>query len=62
MRKTILDPSFKYWPSHDTDIRRTFERVRAEMKLGSSVIPLKSVAKRPQTAKNPEVTPVTAAL
>ena len=27
--KSILDRSFKYIPSHETDIRRTFERARA---------------------------------
>jgi len=26
--KSILDPSFKYIPSADTDIRKTFQRVR----------------------------------
>ena len=26
--KWILDPSFRYTPSHHTDIRKTFERVR----------------------------------
>jgi hypothetical protein len=61
MKKSILDPSSKYRPSHDTDIRKTFERVRAEMKLGSRVIPLKAVAKPSQSASNLEVTPVTAA-
>jgi len=61
MKKSILDPSFKYRPSHDTDIRKTFERVRAEMKLESRVIPLKAVAMLSQSASNLEVTPVTAA-
>jgi hypothetical protein len=28
--KRIFDRSFRYVPSHSTDIRRTFERVRAE--------------------------------
>jgi hypothetical protein len=28
--KSILDRSFKYIPSHETDIRRTFERARAD--------------------------------
>jgi hypothetical protein len=28
--KRIFDPAFRYIPSHSTDIRRTFERVRAE--------------------------------
>ena len=29
--KSILDPSFRYRPSHATDIRKTFERVREEL-------------------------------
>jgi len=28
--KTILDPSFRYTPSHSTDVRKTFERIRRE--------------------------------
>jgi hypothetical protein len=31
--KSILDPSFKYTPSVNTDIRKTFERVRKEDKI-----------------------------
>lgn len=30
--KDILDRSFRYRPSFDTNIRRTFERVRREQK------------------------------
>jgi hypothetical protein len=30
--KSILDPSFLYTPSHATDVRKTFERVRLETK------------------------------
>jgi hypothetical protein len=29
--KSILDPSFRYTNSASTDLRKTFERVRAEM-------------------------------
>ena len=29
--KSILDPAFRYRPSHATDIRQTFERVRQEL-------------------------------
>lgn len=29
--KSILDPTFRYVPSADTDIRKTFDRVRREM-------------------------------
>ena len=28
--KSILDPAFRYVPSHATDIRKTFERIRRE--------------------------------
>jgi hypothetical protein len=28
--KGILDSSFRYKPSYDTDIRKTFERIRRE--------------------------------
>jgi hypothetical protein len=28
--KSILDPSFRYTPSHETDLRKTFERARRE--------------------------------
>jgi hypothetical protein len=29
--KSILDPTFRYRPSHATDVRKTFERVREEL-------------------------------
>jgi hypothetical protein len=29
----VLDPSFRYVPSHSTDVRKTFERVRRERKV-----------------------------
>jgi hypothetical protein len=32
--KSILDPSFRYTASHATDLRKTFARVRREMKTG----------------------------
>ena len=28
--KRILDRSFRYIPSHETDVRKTFERIRKE--------------------------------
>ena len=31
MSKNILDPSFRYRPSHQTDVRKTFQRVREEL-------------------------------
>ena len=30
--KSILDPTFKYYSSVDTDLRRTFRRARQEMR------------------------------
>ena len=30
--KSVLDPSFRYVPSSQTDIRKTFARVRREMR------------------------------
>jgi len=32
--KRILDPSFRYVPSHETDVRKTFERIRKEREAG----------------------------
>ena len=29
--KSILERSFRYVPSHATDIRKTFERIRGEL-------------------------------
>ncbi len=31
LMKSILDPTFRYRPSHATDIRKTFERVREQL-------------------------------
>ncbi|HWM44796.1 MAG TPA: hypothetical protein VNP36_20345 [Burkholderiales bacterium] len=43
--KSILDPAFRYRPSHATDIRQTFERIRQELEQARSekvvVVPLK---------------------
>jgi hypothetical protein len=40
--KSILDPTFRYRPSHATDIRKTFERVREQLARADQqrVIPL----------------------
>jgi hypothetical protein len=34
--KSILDLSFRCRPSHDTDIRKTFERIREELKRAAA--------------------------
>lgn len=43
--KSILDPSFRYTPSHATDVRKTFERILRERQAAQapvqrSVVPL----------------------
>ena len=30
--KSLLDPTFRYVPSNETDIRKTFARVRRELR------------------------------
>jgi hypothetical protein len=51
--KRILDKSFHYRPSHETDIRKTFERVRRELRqqqekkaAAKNVIPLELGSKQ----------------
>jgi hypothetical protein len=34
--KSILDPTFRYVPSVETDLRKTFARVRRELRGGAS--------------------------
>jgi hypothetical protein len=34
--KSILDPSFHYVRSEDTDVRKTFARIREEQRLGAN--------------------------
>lgn len=43
--KHILDSSFRYKPSFDTDVRKTFERIRKQQQMQS----------REQAKPNPEV-------
>ena len=40
--KSILDRTFRYTPSHCTDVRETFERARRELQQGRpvNVVPL----------------------
>ncbi|MBV8030512.1 MAG: hypothetical protein JO035_03280 [Betaproteobacteria bacterium] len=37
--KHILDASFRYRPSFDTDVRRTFERVRRQQQTKGKDVP-----------------------
>ena len=44
--KSILDPSFRYVPSHATDVRKTFDRIRREAEPAArrpldTVVPMK---------------------
>ena len=36
--KSLLDPTFKYIPSVETDIRKTFARVRREARRDASAV------------------------
>ena len=36
--KSILDRSFRYIPSHATDVRKTFERYWGEMRFGNLLV------------------------
>jgi hypothetical protein len=38
--RSILDPAFRYRPSHSTDIRKTFERVRQELEQARATRPI----------------------
>jgi hypothetical protein len=44
--KSILDPSFRYTASHATDLRKTFARIRREMKTGEPTRPPQPVSER----------------
>jgi hypothetical protein len=55
--KSILDPSFRYVPSSSTDLRKTFARVREEMRKADAaretrvdVVPLLPTRDRRPTA------------
>jgi len=37
--KSILDPTFRYVPSVQTDLRKTFARVRREQRAGDRGVP-----------------------
>jgi hypothetical protein len=34
--KTIFDSSFKYTPSRETDVRKTFDRIRREQRANTA--------------------------
>ena len=36
--KSILDPTFRYVPSHATDVRKTFERILREQQSAKAPV------------------------
>jgi hypothetical protein len=46
--KSILDPAFRYRPSHATDVRETFERVRRELAQSRAVTVVRLPMKEPR--------------
>ena len=51
--KSILDRSFKYTPSHETDVRKTFERARQQRDARpatNKVLPMNQARKGAQSA------------
>ena len=40
--KSILDPTFRYVPSVETDLRKTFARVRRELRAGAPRTPVET--------------------
>jgi hypothetical protein len=50
--KSILDPSFRYTPSAETDLRKTFARVRREQRRAAE-------AAAPAGSRPPQVLPIT---
>lgn len=51
--KSILDPSFRYTASHATDLRKTFARIRREMKSGDPAREPEATAERRVVAMRP---------
>jgi hypothetical protein len=50
--KSILDPSFHYTPSNQTDIRKTFARVRRELRRAAEALGARGVEKPIVTVTN----------
>jgi Leu/Phe-tRNA-protein transferase len=55
--KSILDPSFRYTPSFETDLRKTFDRVRLEQCFWSLLERCKQTRPSPTEATSPKETP-----
>ena len=51
--KSILDRSFRYIPSHETDVRKTFERARQQLEQrapANKVLQIRQTKKDAHTA------------
>jgi len=44
--KSILDRSFRYTPSIETDIRKTFARIRREQRRDEAPVPIRQDSSR----------------
>jgi hypothetical protein len=51
--KSILDPTFRYVPSVETDLKKTFSRVRREMEKARSVQQAMGAASAPRIVMLP---------
>ena len=51
MRKSILDPSFRYVSSVDTNISKTFARVRKEQKAAAAARTAEQAQREADTAR-----------
>lgn len=50
--KSLLDPTFKWIPSNETDVRATFERVRREQQERAERESAKVAQIKPKEAKH----------
>ena len=49
--KSILDRSFRYTPSDETDLRKTFARIRREQRRSAAPVSATPVAVREESAR-----------
>jgi hypothetical protein len=51
--KSILDPSFGYTPSFETDVRKTFEGIRREQQAQIQEEQVTQIRRAPRLSKEP---------
>ena len=51
--KSILDPSFRYTPSFETDVRKTFEGIRREQQAQIQEEQVTQIRRAPPLSKEP---------